>query len=250
MSLIDEALRRARQDVARQDATQRHAYPAMPAQVRGTAPGSRLLLVGLLGGALIAGLAFGGAYWLFGRDAKAPAAEVSQVQPAPIPPVQAIPAEPEPIAAAPPVYSAPLPSPPEDVASPGVSLPPAQAPTVTPLTARETAPPPALPPAAAPQPAPASPAPEALPEPAPEPIPAPAAPAAAPGVYYREAPLPGGGKLELRGIAFSGTQPTALVNDRVMVAGESVEGYTLVKIEPKRVELQGPDGAIVLTLQQ
>lgn len=245
MSLIDEALRRARQDVARQDATQRHAYPAMPAQVRSTAPGSRLLLAGLLGGAVIAGLAFGGAYWLFGRQPQVPATEpVAAAAPA---------VQPEPIPAPPPVYMPPEPAEPVDVASPSVSLPPTQAPTVTPLTARPEPPVreivPSLPPAAA-APEPAPPLPEAPSAPAPQPPPPPAAPAAAASnVYYREAPLPGGGKLELRGIAFSGTQPTALVNDRVMVAGETVEGYTLVKIEPKRVELQGPDGAIVLSLQ-
>jgi len=230
MSLIDEALRRARQDVARQDAAHRHAYPAMPAQVRGTGSGSRLLLVGLLGGAIIAGIAFGGAYWLFGRRPAPPVIE-AQVSP------------PETPAAPPPVYSAPPvePTEPVDVAPPTVSLPPARTPTVTPLTARQTAPPaPPTSPTIAPEPAPAPAVPETPPAP----------PAAAPSVFYREAPLPGGGKLELRGIAFSGTQPTALINDRVLVAGESVEGFTLVRIEPKRVELQGQDGTIILSLQQ
>jgi hypothetical protein len=84
----------------------------------------------------------------------------------------------------------------------------------------------------------------------------PAAPAAAATVapedgrsYVREASLPGGRKLELRGIAFSDTQPVVLINGKVLSPGEGVEGYTVVSIQPQRVELKGASGTLYLTLQ-
>jgi hypothetical protein len=67
--------------------------------------------------------------------------------------------------------------------------------------------------------------------------------------YVRSAQLPGGRKLELRGIAFSDTQPVVLINGKVLSPGEGVEGYTVVAIEPQRVQLKGASGTLYLTLQ-
>lgn len=80
----------------------------------------------------------------------------------------------------------------------------------------------------------------------------PAQPAPIPGdgrSYVREAALPGGRKLELRGIAFSDTAPVVLINGKVLSPGEGVDGYTVVSIQPQRVELKGASGTLYLTLQ-
>jgi hypothetical protein len=57
------------------------------------------------------------------------------------------------------------------------------------------------------------------------------------------------GKLELEGIVFSDTNPTALINGRVVAPGSYVEGYTVVRIEATRVELTDDRERIVLTLK-
>ncbi|HVF60566.1 MAG TPA: hypothetical protein VNJ70_12240 [Thermoanaerobaculia bacterium] len=112
--------------------------------------------------------------------------------------------------------------------------------------------------------------PRLLPEPVPEPVPPPAPPglepvpppqaqpveppapsgAAADGAetHVRRAPLPGGGWIQLGGIAFSADQPVALLNGRVVSVGEVVEGFTVISIAPRRVELRGHGTTLVLTL--
>lgn len=68
--------------------------------------------------------------------------------------------------------------------------------------------------------------------------------------YSGELPLPGGGKITLDGIVFSETSPVAVLNGRVLPVGGIVEGYTVVKILPDRVELEAADGArVLLTLR-
>jgi len=57
------------------------------------------------------------------------------------------------------------------------------------------------------------------------------------------------GKLELEGIVFSATNPTALINGRVVSPGGFVAGYTVLKIEPDRVELEGDEEILVLMLK-
>jgi hypothetical protein len=57
------------------------------------------------------------------------------------------------------------------------------------------------------------------------------------------------GKLELEGIVFSATNPTALINGRVVSPGGFVAGFTVLKIERDRVELEGDEEIIVLTLK-
>ncbi|HEX5758728.1 MAG TPA: hypothetical protein VF121_06000, partial [Thermoanaerobaculia bacterium] len=66
--------------------------------------------------------------------------------------------------------------------------------------------------------------------------------------HVRRAPVPGGGAIELGGIAFSANQPVALLNGRVVGVGEVVEGFTVIAIEPRRVELRGHGTTVFLTL--
>jgi hypothetical protein len=58
-------------------------------------------------------------------------------------------------------------------------------------------------------------------------------------------PLPGGGTLRLNGIAFS-EQPVALFGNKVVAPGESVAGFKVVAIEPRRVRLEGQGGMVVV----
>lgn len=65
--------------------------------------------------------------------------------------------------------------------------------------------------------------------------------------YPGEMPLAGGGKITLDGIVFSEASPVAVLNGRVLPVGGFVEGYTVVKILPDRVELEA-DGARVFLI--
>lgn len=65
--------------------------------------------------------------------------------------------------------------------------------------------------------------------------------------FVREAEL-ADTRLELSGIAW-GAQPFALINGRVVAPGDRVEGYRIVSIEPREVELEGAAGSIVIRLQ-
>ena len=132
------------------------------------------------------------------------------------------------------------------------------APTVVPRREPPPAPPPVPPPAEI-SGASGSPRIERPPEPEPtraptrEPARAPAPPTRAPvptrepRVYVGTANTPSG-KLELEGIVFSETNPTALINGRVVGPGGYVEGFTVVSIAADRVELESESGRIVLTL--
>ncbi len=89
--------------------------------------------------------------------------------------------------------------------------------------------------------------------PAPAPASAPPgrlAPALANGhTYVGSISLPGGAKIELGGIVYSDSNATALVNGRIVGAGAYVEGFTVVKIEPGRLELEGNGLTIFLSLR-
>lgn len=67
--------------------------------------------------------------------------------------------------------------------------------------------------------------------------------------YEQQVPLPGGGTIELGGIAWSETGPFALINGRVVGPGAVIEGYTLERIGPGHVELTGDGRRILLSLQ-
>jgi hypothetical protein len=66
--------------------------------------------------------------------------------------------------------------------------------------------------------------------------------------YHGTANLPSA-RLELEGIVYSEGGAKALINGRVVGPGGYVEGYTVVRIERDRVELEGDDGNVILTLK-
>jgi len=272
MSLIDEALKRARQEAARQDEAARELryrqVPVIPG-LRQPARRSWLLPV-VITACLIVGIGIGLGLSLTrggGEDqraavpppAKAPIAapapaQVEQIPAPPVPPAieQKPEGKPAPVAVAPPVVpvqeSAPV------AAAPTPARP--EAPTIAEMRQREIALNPAPRPQSAPPEAresePAAPAPAPVPEtPAPS-APEPAAPVAAtePGqvrTYQQEVPLAGGGTLRLNGIAFS-EQPVALFGGKVVALGESVAGYKVVAIEARRVRLEGQGGVVVVEM--
>ena len=67
--------------------------------------------------------------------------------------------------------------------------------------------------------------------------------------YVQSYPLPGGGSIELGGIAWSETGPFALLNGRVVGPGAVIQEYTLERIRPGHVELAGDGRRIHLSLQ-
>ena len=247
MSLIDEALKRARQEAARQDEAARELrYRQVP-----VIPGLRQpvrrpwLLPVVIAACLLVGIGIGLGLSLSrgGEDQRA---------------------------AVPPPPSAP----PQAEVVPAPSVPEAPPPAPVPVVEEEPAPPvveekPPVPEAAAPpaqpvqeEPAiddmrereivlnPSTPPPPAEPEPAPstpEPVPAHAPVTTEDGTrtYQQELPLAGGGTLRLNGIAFS-DQPVARVGDKVVAPGESVAGYKVVAIELRRVRLEGQGGVVVV----
>ena len=62
-------------------------------------------------------------------------------------------------------------------------------------------------------------------------------------------PIPGGGTLQLSGIAYSEENPVALFDDRVLAPGETVSGFTVLKVEAQQVELEGHGVKVVVTLK-
>ena len=66
--------------------------------------------------------------------------------------------------------------------------------------------------------------------------------------YTQRYPLPGGGVIELGGIAWSETGPFALINGRVVGPGSVIEAYTLERIRPGHVVLTGDGRQIQLSL--
>ena len=66
--------------------------------------------------------------------------------------------------------------------------------------------------------------------------------------YVGSISLPGGAKIDLGGIVYSDSNATALVNGRPLGVGAYVEGFTIVRIEPGRLELEGDGLTIFLAL--
>ncbi|HYU34733.1 MAG TPA: hypothetical protein VEW48_21500 [Thermoanaerobaculia bacterium] len=258
MSLIDEALKRARQEAARQDEAAREIrYKQVPVIPGLRAPARRPWLLPVVIAALLAlGIGIGFGLSLFRSGGEEQRATV-------VPPVESpvrsepppAPAESVPAPAVPEAKPALLPTPPPVVVEEKPAPPvveekrPEEDPAITDMRQREIA----LSPARATEP-PAPPA-QAEPEPAPAtPAPQPAAPAptSEPGqvkTYQQELPLAGGGMLRLNGIAYSDQQPVALFGDKVVAPGESVAGYKVVSIEVGRVKLEGPGGVVVVEMQ-
>ncbi len=249
MSLISEALKKARQEAARQDAERpRSPYAVGAAEPAERRTGLVAVLAGVGAGCLVAGsilaVAWSAGWGPFARPAK-PVEQVAAGAPDSPPPVN--PAS-EPVAVPPAMIEEQAPPTPVQSASPE---PPAaearQAPPI--VEARPTAP--AEAPAARPAPAPPAAAEENR---APAAV-APSAPAPAAPVrpsppantgslvdgqtYVGEVPVPGGGTVRLNGIVFSQEQPVAMLDGRVMAPGEIIQGFTIAAIEAGRVKLQG-----------
>lgn len=274
MSLIDEALKRARQEAARQDEAARELrYRQVPVIPGLRQPARRSwLLPAVIGACLLAGIGIGLGLSLVRGGGEDQRASVPPPAAAPVPAparVEETPAVPAPPAAASleeaeppvveeeseaPVAAAPPAAPVQESAPPAPEPVPAreEAPVITEMRQREIA--------LNPAPRPPS-APEARES---EPAPVPAAPAPAPAepepvatvevtetgqvrTYQQELPLAGGGTLRLNGIAFT-EQPVALFGDKVVAAGESVAGYKVVAIEARRVRLEGQGGVVVVEL--
>lgn len=212
MSLIGEALKRARLEAARREGEERGtAHSSMPAYV----PERRRFPT-----AWVIGLMAAGAIGV--------AVAMLLMRPAPPAPTAATEAAPPPAAAPAPVEpAAPAPvlpvSPPESEPQPPVTAP-AAAPAAKAPPPVETAPPTSRPAAAEP------------------PVP--------PGarVYVGAAEI-GSTRLELDGIVASATDPVAMINRKLLGIGEGLDGWVVEKIEPKQVTLRGGSETIVLRLR-
>ncbi len=64
-------------------------------------------------------------------------------------------------------------------------------------------------------------------------------PAPARKTFVRMAALPGGETIELGGIVYSEGNPVALLNGKVVAPGGSVGNYTVVAVLPERVDFEG-----------
>lgn len=253
MSLIDEALKRARHEASRQEAVKRdaarHDGPRPIPKLYADRQTSRApLWAGIATGAAVALLGVV-AWLLWGRAPVAPpAAPHVAVTGAPL---ATVPADPPTVASPTPSAEQPAPRPPSAATAPQepvpalrVSRPEAPpAPPVAPQPVREQPAKLEEPPAAAPKPALS--APRTSP-----PAAASTAPAGATQTFVREATLPGGGpRLRLGGIAYSEEAPIALINGAALGKGEVVEGYVVRRIDAAEVELEGPGGRVVLRLK-
>ncbi len=251
MSLISDALKRARQEASRQDALRQgvpYAVGVADPQVRRTPWIS--LLAGLGAGCILAAAVFALAFFAGWGPFHKPTVETRTAE---IPAATAAPSPPAAPVAAPVVEPAALPAapPPKPVPEP-----PRVTEELRPTPQFEAAPPVVRRPP--PETVPAAPPPAPAPVPA-VPIPAapaqtaPAAPAENPGglvegqAYTGEVPVPGGGSLRLNGIVFSPDHPIAVLDGRVMGPGESVQGFTVVAIESGRVKLQGHGTTVYLS---
>ncbi|HTG32387.1 MAG TPA: hypothetical protein VLB76_05610 [Thermoanaerobaculia bacterium] len=258
MSLISDALKRARQEAARQDSLRQgvpYAMGVADPPVRRTPWIS--LLAGLGAGCILAAAVFALAFFAGWGPSRKPAVETRTAEI----PAAAAPQSPSaaPVAA-PVVEPAALPiAPPQEKTAPAPPPKPVPEPPrvieerrptpqieVTPPVVRRP-PPETVPAAPAPAPAPTT----EVERPAPAPVPA--APAENSGslvegqVYTGEVPVPGGGSLKLNGIVFSQDHPIAVLDGRVMGPGESVQGFTVVAIESGRVKLQGHGTTVYLS---
>lgn len=286
MSLISDALKKARQEAARQDAAQR----GLPYAVGGAEAARRNglagpLVAGLAAGAVLVGAGALAAYLGHWGPWREPGGErLAQAPPA----VPAAAPQRVGTAPVPPAFSLPPPSPEISPASPAGALPaggelgggagdrgdrndgndrsdrldqsPRSAPGAPSIDLRPATPPASVP--AQTQPPASSSAPvRPAPTPVQAPAPAPPAPRAAPPsgetapaeggeerVYAGEVPVPGGGTLRLSGIAFS-DNPVAVIDGKIVGRGEVVQGYTIVEIQRGRVRLQGYGQNLVLTVR-
>ncbi|HSS48058.1 MAG TPA: hypothetical protein VLX28_03855 [Thermoanaerobaculia bacterium] len=269
MSLISDALKKARQEAARQDSLRQ----TLPYAVGTADPPERRnlympLLAGLGAGCVLAAVVFGivylGGWGPFSRSRKeavqiaetpSPAATprtAPSAEPAPAPPV--IEEKSQPV----PPTPAPTPVPPAPVQEPKPKPAPVQ--TVPPVAETPAARTPPTPPAPTDE---ARLAPPPVPTPTPAPVPAVAAPIRTPAPppaastggledgksYVNEVPIPGGGVVKLNGIAYSPEHPIAVLDGRAVAPGEVVQGFTVLEILADHVMLQGHGAKVSVSLK-
>jgi hypothetical protein len=265
MSLISDALKKARQEAARQDSYRQGVpYAVGAADARPARAPWISLLAGLGAGCILAAAIFAMAFFAGWGPFHKPVTE-TQVAAAPAAPAAL---GPQPVTAPPVQPGEPAVVEPPSLAKPVAVETPAPKPAPEPPklevvkpAPQVTAPPPA-PPRPAPEtpPATATPAPQPTVEaPAPAPVQAAASAPAAPaqsvpasglaegGSYTGELPVPGGGAVKLNGIVYSPDHPIAVLDGRVMGPGETVQGFTVVAIESSRVKLQGHGMTVYLS---
>jgi hypothetical protein len=212
MSLIDEALKRAEIEAARRDGLKVGAYPWVPEHApRRRRPWVAVVMVFVCTAALVAGV-----FWFRKPQAKVQS-PVSKVQSRSDKALETV----------------------------EVAPPPAGKPSRAPATTRETSDSQGVakskrsvaPPAG--EPRSVNVAPEGK-----------AAHGLADGkTYVGEVTVPDGAKIELGGIVFSESNPVALINDKVLGPGAVVEEFTIVSIQPDRVEMKGRGVTIFLALK-
>lgn len=211
MSLIDEALKRARDEAAlREQEGRRTPLPQRQGGGPPSAGGGRALAIGLAAGALVCLLAYAAFRFAGARpENDRPHAPAAANRPAPLPEV---------------IVPPPGSTPAEAPRSPA-RLPREERTRLK--SGTEPAPTPGV------RTVPASPAGEAK------------------GqrlrngeTFSRTVELPSGSRIELEGIVYSDTRPVALINGKVVAPGDVVEGFTVVKITPDRVELQNREMTI------
>ncbi len=265
MSLINEALKRARVEAARRDAAAKGVpAAALPIYVPRRQPPWLAPVAGFAAGLVAVAMA-AGAFWLVRRPATAAGDGVASVVATsgavtePLPQVAAPPsltqvAAPRP-ARDPSPDQRPVNRPIASSERPSESRPndrrastsqPAAPPVVPPpVTPPPEVSPPAVAPSASRPPrsvavtpaasAPAASAPVAAPALPPE-----ASPPDAGGIrtYLRQA-APAGGSVKVDFIVWSESQPFAQINGELLSSGQSIDGYTLLVVERERVQLEG-----------
>lgn len=219
MSLIDDALKRAQEEAARQEEAHRLSrrpwiapQPAKPANRAGAVAAIAFAFA----------LAAAGSAWFLARRGS----------PAPtrMPP----PSRFAPAAVAPPT---PSPAPLESVEVPP---PPANRPDGEATKANRPGP-------AARAASADSPPPEAVPAPTPQRPPRAAPPIPDGKTFVRTVNLPGQDPIELDGIVFSESNPVAVIGGRLLGPGASIGEFEIVRIEENRVTLRGRGVTIFLT---
>jgi hypothetical protein len=220
VSLIDDALKRAQEEAARQDEAHRRAsrpwIAPQPARARSRAGGIAALALSFL-------LAAAGSAWFLARRR------------APVPPKASVPA-PRAVIVASPLSAAPPSSRATPLESVEVPPPPSAHPVPETPKSRRGAPAEVPPPGAAE----ATP-PTVRPTRAPPPLPD-------GKTFVRTVTPPGEDPIELDGIVFSETNPVAVIGGHLLGPGASIGSFEIVKIEENRVTLRGRGVTIFLTL--
>lgn len=276
MSLVSEALKKARNEAARREASERGlAYPTVPHHLPVQRPERRVWPWAVGSGVFVA-LALGALTAVYvGRAPAPPSAAATSAPPSQrtvpasvaeheAPPVDGVPRiEDSPPATHSPTTMQPTTTPPARTAR--GAAPPARAAANLPIAAAALAPTSAAnssratAPTSAPAAEPAASAPagriaEPRAEPAASSPPTPptgSVPTSreAPLTFVRHAELPDGVRLDLGGIAFSSGWPVALINGRALGPGEQIQGYTITAIEPDVVLLEKTGVRIRLALK-